>query len=162
MHYPDPSPSDDDPAGGPSEPGLGDAGRRAPPLSLCPVCSRCGSDALVRDACATWSVPDQRWELAGTYDSTTCQDCEAEADDLADWRPLGPDDVRGFEPPQLGVAMIYHPGTGTLFAAAEALMVRLDLTTDDEDGEEIAARLHAGGASTPLDVLARDASAMPD
>ena len=58
--------------------------------------------------------------------------------------------------------MIYHPGTGTLLAVAEAVMVRLDPTTDDEDGEEIAARLHAGGASTPLDALGRDASAMPD
>lgn len=116
---------------------------------LRPVCGRCGSDALVRDACAVWSIPEQRWELAGTYDSTTCQHCEAEADDLADWHPLSDSMPAGVAAPD-GVAMLYHPGTGTLLAVDEAVLVHLGPATDDDEDEEIAARLHAAGASTPL------------
>ncbi|WP_298673153.1 hypothetical protein [uncultured Sphingomonas sp.] len=54
-----------------------------PPVTL--VCNRCGSADVVRDACAQWDEATQQWELAGVYDSTTCQTCSAESDDLCAW-----------------------------------------------------------------------------
>ncbi|RIA46212.1 hypothetical protein DFR49_0745 [Hephaestia caeni] len=53
-----------------------------------PVCKRCGSTDLSRDASAVWDIDGQRWNLCGVYDSTTCQACTSESDDLCDWRPL--------------------------------------------------------------------------
>lgn len=161
MQHHDLSPRAPDAAVFPAEPTRTSAAGTLPPLTaspdLNPVCGRCGSDALVRDACAVWSVPEQRWELAGTYDSTTCQDCEAEADDLADWRPLALGVSRRAAPAYDQIAMIYHPGTGTLLAADEAVIVRLAPPVDDDDAEDIAARLHATGGSLPLGALALDA-----
>lgn len=55
---------------------------------LKPVCDVCGSDDLVRDAAACWDVDAQAWVLLSTYDSTTCQACEREGDDICDWRSL--------------------------------------------------------------------------
>lgn len=50
-----------------------------------PVCDVCGSDDLVRDAAAAWDVATQEWVLLSTYDSTTCQACEREGDDICRW-----------------------------------------------------------------------------
>ena len=128
-----------------------------PSPRLQPVCLRCGSDALVRDASAVWSVPEQRWELVGTYDSTTCQACEAESDDLANWRPVAGDSAASTRAIAPGTPMVFHPGTGTLLAADEAVILNLDLEQMgcDED-ETVAAALHAGGHSVPLATLVRD------
>ena len=52
-----------------------------------PICDRCGSADVFRDASAEWDCATQQWVLAGVYDSTTCQVCEAESDTLCDWRP---------------------------------------------------------------------------
>lgn len=43
------------------------------------VCKQCGSDNVMRDAYAMWSVEEQKWTLAATYDVTHCVDCEVEA-----------------------------------------------------------------------------------
>ena len=43
------------------------------------VCKQCGSDNVMRDAYAMWSVEEQKWTLAATYDVTDCVDCEVEA-----------------------------------------------------------------------------------
>lgn len=59
-----------------------------------PVCDRCGSSELVRDACAEWDDTTQQWALVGVYDSTTCQTCEAENDSLCDWRTVAPESVQ--------------------------------------------------------------------
>lgn len=58
--------------------------------AVTPVCTRCGSGDLVRDASAEWDDPAQRWELGGVYDSTTCQSCSAESDDLCAWVSCAP------------------------------------------------------------------------
>ena len=42
------------------------------------VCSKCGSENVMADAWARWSVEDQCWELSGTYDHAFCEDCEGE------------------------------------------------------------------------------------
>lgn len=42
------------------------------------VCERCGSDNVVRDANAVWSVEDQRWELGGCMDAAYCEACDRE------------------------------------------------------------------------------------
>jgi len=47
------------------------------------VCSNCGSENIVADAYAVWSIELQNWELAGVYDNTTCIDCEVE-DEIED------------------------------------------------------------------------------
>lgn len=53
-----------------------------------PVCKRCGSTDLSRDASAIWDSDAQQWDLCAIYDSTTCEACTAESDDLYEWRPL--------------------------------------------------------------------------
>jgi len=53
-----------------------------------PVCDDCGSDNVTKDAVAAWDEPEQAWVLLSTYDSTTCQDCERESDDMLEWRTL--------------------------------------------------------------------------
>lgn len=52
-----------------------------------PVCSCCGSDTLVRDACVRWDVDTQTWSLSDSYDCTICDLCGSESDDLAKWVP---------------------------------------------------------------------------
>jgi hypothetical protein len=53
-----------------------------------PVCGRCGSDSLARDASARWDADAQAWIISGVYDCTFCDDCSAESDDLCEWIPL--------------------------------------------------------------------------
>lgn len=61
---------------------------RAPVTShVTPVCDVCGSADLFKDAAATWDRDRQEWSLLSTYDSTTCQRCEREGDDIARWVP---------------------------------------------------------------------------
>lgn len=55
-----------------------------------PVCKHCGSTDLSRDASVVWNPDTQHWNLCSVYDSTTCQACTAESDDLCDWRPVIP------------------------------------------------------------------------
>lgn len=43
-----------------------------------PVCTRCGSDDVRRDAYAIWSIPNQEWELLATFDNTDCEQCGGE------------------------------------------------------------------------------------
>lgn len=125
-----------------------------------PICARCGSEAIVRDASAVWSVAGQCWELAGTYDSTACQDCGAVSDDVADWRPLDAEMPLAAALTSIPRAMIFHPGTGTLLDPDHAVLVRLE-EGDADDAEQVAADLHARGRSVPLTPLLRDVSIAP-
>jgi hypothetical protein len=58
----------------------------APPVK--PICRDCGGDSLVRDASARWDGDAQDWTISGVYDSTYCDDCESESDDLCRWIPI--------------------------------------------------------------------------
>lgn len=58
------------------------------PDDVAPVCNRCGSAEIVRDASAHWDTATRQWVLGGVYDCTTCQTCEAESDDLCLWQPV--------------------------------------------------------------------------
>ena len=42
------------------------------------VCTHCGSEDVRQDADAMWNVDTQKWELAGLYDNTTCDQCGGE------------------------------------------------------------------------------------
>ena len=53
-----------------------------------PVCNRCGSNKLRHDASARWDDGMQRWDLETIYDSTSCESCGAEGDDICKWLPL--------------------------------------------------------------------------
>ena len=64
-----------------------DALRAPVPSPVTPVCDVCGSADLVKDAAATWDRDRQEWSLLSTYDSTTCQHCQREGDDIAQWVP---------------------------------------------------------------------------
>jgi hypothetical protein len=61
-----------------------------PPSAMRPVCPKCGSGDICRDASASWNIALQIWELAGTYDCQTCGDCGAEGDDFVRWVPAAP------------------------------------------------------------------------
>ena len=54
---------------------------------MTPVCDKCGSDDLVKDAAAVWDRETQAWSLASTYDATTCQVCLRQGDDMEKWVP---------------------------------------------------------------------------
>lgn len=41
-----------------------------------PVCSHCGSDAVVFDACAEYDPDTDNYSLVTTYDSSDCQRCD--------------------------------------------------------------------------------------
>ncbi len=43
-----------------------------------PDCSKCGSDAVVRDAWASWNADTQTWQLKQVFDHTFCPVCEEE------------------------------------------------------------------------------------
>lgn len=44
------------------------------------VCAHCGSDDVVADAHAVWSVENQDWEVAAVYDKGHyCNTCDGEA-----------------------------------------------------------------------------------
>ncbi len=49
-----------------------------------PICSRCGSTAILKDAWAQWDVDAQDWVLAAVFDYTICDDCGREAS--IEWR----------------------------------------------------------------------------
>ena len=42
------------------------------------VCSHCGSDDVMRDAYAVWSVEDQEWVTHSTYDNAYCYNCSGD------------------------------------------------------------------------------------
>jgi hypothetical protein len=43
------------------------------------VCSACGSDDVVVDACAQWDFANQQWHLAEVFESTAiCNNCGGE------------------------------------------------------------------------------------
>lgn len=50
-----------------------------------PTCSRCGSDRIVRDACARWDKGGRQWVLADVHQCAFCETCNAEGDDLTAW-----------------------------------------------------------------------------
>ena len=52
-----------------------------------PICSRCGSDRIVRDACVRWDKIARQWVLADVHGCDFCETCNAEGDDLAHWLP---------------------------------------------------------------------------
>lgn len=40
------------------------------------VCAECGSEDVMKDAYAAWSVEDQQWELASIHDKgDVCENC---------------------------------------------------------------------------------------
>lgn len=41
-------------------------------------CPHCGSNALLKDAYASWNIELQKWQLEATYDTTICSLCESE------------------------------------------------------------------------------------
>lgn len=67
----------------------------APPEPACadadtmPVCSRCGSDRVIKDACARWDKATGRWILADVHSCAFCENCNAEGDALVQWVPIG-------------------------------------------------------------------------
>lgn len=58
-----------------------------PSAAIKPICSRCGSDDIISDACARWDDERQDWDLAGTQDCKTCGDCGVDSDSLVRWVP---------------------------------------------------------------------------
>ncbi len=42
------------------------------------VCPNCGSENITRDGLLRWSVPEQKWEVAGELDCMNCDDCDGE------------------------------------------------------------------------------------
>lgn len=57
----------------------GAIGETEPETRLCPSC---GSDDVVKDACARWNPAAREWEISSLYDSETCCACDAEGDFL--------------------------------------------------------------------------------
>jgi Protein of unknown function (DUF3768) len=55
-----------------------------------PVCGKCGSHLVMRDAWAIWNYATGLWELGPTFDATFCDECGVETNltwlSLADWR----------------------------------------------------------------------------
>jgi hypothetical protein len=45
------------------------------------VCRKCGSDRVLRDAYAAWSVEDQRWELTNVFDHAVCESKECDGNE---------------------------------------------------------------------------------
>ena len=61
----------------------------APPPTRTPrpltfVCSNCGSDDIVSDAWAEWSIETQQWQLGQVFDQTFCLACESDCSLLAE------------------------------------------------------------------------------
>ena len=48
------------------------------------TCSKCGSDDVVSDAWAEWSVEEQQWQLGQVFDQTFCLACESDCSLLAE------------------------------------------------------------------------------
>jgi hypothetical protein len=68
----------------------GDDPPPAGPGAVRPVCPRCGSDEILRDACAQWDPALQSWVLISIYNSETCLACEMEGDLIARWEAVKP------------------------------------------------------------------------
>ena len=102
------------------------------PLPVRPLCRNCGSENLACDAAARWDIAIQDWTITGLFDSTSCDDCGAESDDLAQWAPLEPSigaRVRILERPRVGVDR-FRNREGTIVRTHFAgFYVRLDMTS---------------------------------
>lgn len=53
-----------------------------------PICSRCGSTNVLKDAYAQWDKKAQEWTLQNTFDDSFCEECEGPA--KLDWRQITP------------------------------------------------------------------------
>ena len=42
------------------------------------ICAHCGSDAVGRDACASWDAESETWQLATVFDYAHCNACDGE------------------------------------------------------------------------------------
>jgi hypothetical protein len=42
------------------------------------VCTTCGGDVVLLDAWAKWNANKQSWEVAQTFDTAFCQNCDGE------------------------------------------------------------------------------------
>jgi hypothetical protein len=97
-----------------------------------PLCRKCGCENLARDATARWDIALQDWMITGLFDATSCDDCGAESDDLAQWAPLEPRigaRVRILERPRVGVDR-FRNREGTIVRTHFAgFYVRLDMTS---------------------------------
>jgi len=85
------------------------------------ICPKCGSDDVVCDATARWSVENQCWELSGTFDDKTCQQCEYENDSFSD-----KDLVTGEITPEDGIS--YEPIQQTRSEPRESIQCAMDLS----------------------------------
>jgi len=47
-------------------------------LAPVPVCVKCGSEDVRRDADTAWDPQTRQWALCATYDNTTCEACGGE------------------------------------------------------------------------------------
>jgi hypothetical protein len=65
------------------------------------TCRTCGSDQVVRDAWACWSVEDQHWELGEVFDHAFCVACEDDCDLLVT--------ESNIQPPSAESATTIHP-----------------------------------------------------
>lgn len=86
-----------------------------------PICPKCGSADIVKDASAQWDEENQCWSLSGTYDGETCQACDAEGDDLSTFMPIEP-------PIAVGMRVRIRPRPrigGDPFAGREGEVVRV-------------------------------------
>lgn len=101
-------------------------------LPVQPLCRNCGSENIARDAAARWDIAAQDWTITGLFDSTSCDDCGAESDDLAQWAPLEPRigaRVRILERPRVGVDR-FRNREGTIVRTHFAgFYVKLDMTS---------------------------------
>jgi predicted RNA-binding Zn-ribbon protein involved in translation (DUF1610 family) len=53
-------------------------------IKMVPACPKCGSDNIVVDAAARWTIESQEWEVANIFDKVHgCDDCGAEDIELA-------------------------------------------------------------------------------
>ena len=84
-----------------------------------PVCTRCGSTAVLADAYAEWDVERQDWVLHSTYDNSTCEDCEGECS--LEWKQ-----VPETNPPASEQAIGDVLGVGLPTSRAEAVNMILD------------------------------------
>jgi predicted nucleic-acid-binding Zn-ribbon protein len=49
-----------------------------------PACPHCGCTDIALDAIARWNPETAAWEISGTLDTMTCDECGEEFDE-ADW-----------------------------------------------------------------------------
>ncbi len=64
-----------------------------------PICAKCGSDDILKDAYACWDVDAQDWVLNSTLDELVCEECEeCEGPCLVLWRKEGETDPNSNRP----------------------------------------------------------------